>query len=166
MSKIGPIVVDETRVESVICFASFRLYPTQRILTEDGKPLRVGGRALDILITLVERQGEVVGKRELMERVWPNTFVEDDNLKVHVSALRRAIGHDNGARRYIVSIPGRGYSFVAPVTTERVDGEPKSATQKKRTHNLPPLPTRLIGRTSAVARLVQQINRRRMVTVV
>src|SRR6266516_4292576 len=110
MSKIGPIVEAEAAVESVICFDSFRLFTTQRILMEDGKPLRVGGRALDILIALVERQGEVVGKSELMERVWPDTFVEDDNLKVHVSALRRAMGDGGGARRYIVSIPGRGYS--------------------------------------------------------
>jgi hypothetical protein len=57
------------------------------MLTEGGKPLRVGGRALDILIALVQRHGEVVGKSELLKLVWPNTFVEEDNLKVHVSAL-------------------------------------------------------------------------------
>ncbi len=78
------------------------------MLTEDGRPLRVGGRALDILIALVQRHGEVVGKSELLNFVWPNTLVEEDNLKVHVSALRRAMGDGSAGKRYIISAPGRG----------------------------------------------------------
>jgi predicted ATPase/DNA-binding winged helix-turn-helix (wHTH) protein len=136
------------------------------MLTEDGRPLRVGGRALDILIALVQRHGEVVGKSELLKLVWPNTFVEEDNLKVHVSALRRAMGDGSAGKRYIVSAPGRGYAFVAPITFEFIDEKIEPAPQKKRSHNLPTLLTRLIGRAAAVARLGQQIERHRIVTIV
>ncbi|WP_426425572.1 ATP-binding protein [Bradyrhizobium genosp. A] len=133
---------------------------------DDGKLLRVGGRALDILIFLVQRNGEVVGKTEIMARVWPNTFVEEDNLKVHISALRRAIGDGGGAKRYIVSVPGRGYAFVAPVSSDGVDARSEAGIPMKPANNVPTLLTRLIGRDAAVAQLVQQIDRHRMVTVV
>jgi predicted ATPase/DNA-binding winged helix-turn-helix (wHTH) protein len=136
------------------------------MLTEDGRPLRVGGRALDILIALVQRHGEVVGKSELLNLVWPNTFVEEDNLKVHVSALRRAMGDGSAGKRYIISAPGRGYAFVSPITFESIDEKIEPAVHKKRTHNLPTLLTRLIGRTAAVARLAQQIEHHRIVTIV
>jgi predicted ATPase/DNA-binding winged helix-turn-helix (wHTH) protein len=136
------------------------------MLTEGGKPLRVGGRALDILIALVQRHGEVVGKSELLKLVWPNTFVEEDNLKVHVSALRRAMGDGSAGKRYIVSAPGRGYAFVAPITFEFNDEKTEPAAQKKRTHNLPAQLTRLTGRAAAVDRLGQQIERHRIITIV
>jgi len=65
---------------------------------------------------LVERAGEVVGKDELITKVWPNVFVDDGNLKTQMSTLRRALGEDGAARRYIITIPGRGYNFVVPVS--------------------------------------------------
>ena len=77
--------------------------------------MRLGSRAFDILAALVERAGEVVGKEELIARAWPKTFVEESNLKIQVSALRRALGDGQGGNRYIVTVPGRGYNFVAPV---------------------------------------------------
>jgi DNA-binding winged helix-turn-helix (wHTH) protein len=101
--------------EIVFSFGSFRLLPTQRLLLSGDEPVRVGSRALDILIVLVERAGELVSKDELMARVWPNTFVVPANLTVHVTALRRAL---RGEGRYFVNIPGRGYFFVAPVVLE------------------------------------------------
>lgn len=104
--------------ELAISFGPFRLHPTQRLLLEGGKPLNLGSRALDILIALVERAGQVVGKAELMNRVWPNTFVEGGNLKVHVAALRKALGDGRPGQRYVVNVHGRGYVFVAPVRRE------------------------------------------------
>ena len=101
--------------EVVFSFGSFRLLPTQRLLLSGDEPVRVGSRALDILIVLVERAGELVSKDELMARVWPNTFVVPANLTVHVATLRRALRGDG---RYFVNIPGRGYFFVAPVVLE------------------------------------------------
>ena len=105
--------------EPVVSFGPFRLFPTQRLLLEGETPLRLGSRALDILIALVERPGELVCKKELMARVWPDTVVEEGNLKVHVAALRRALADGQAGHRYLATIPGRGYRFVAPVVSRR-----------------------------------------------
>jgi DNA-binding winged helix-turn-helix (wHTH) protein len=113
-------------VERAISFDRFRLLPGQRLLLEADRPLRLGSRAFDILIALVERHGEVVSKAELMARVWPNTFVEDGNLKVHVAALRKALRDGQDGNRYLTNIPGRGYCFVAPVTLS--DGAPNGSS--------------------------------------
>src|SRR5580692_11647753 len=86
------------------------------MLLEGDKPLRLGSRALDILIALVERAGDLVGKDELLTRVWPSTFVAEVNLRVHVGALRKVLGDGRSGHRYISTIPGRGYCFVAEVT--------------------------------------------------
>jgi len=97
-------------------FGPFLLLPSQRLLLEGDSRVAIGSRAFDILTMLVERAGEVVGKDELIARVWPKLFVDDGNLKVQVSMLRRALGEGRPGRRYIVAIPGRGYNFVAPVS--------------------------------------------------
>jgi DNA-binding winged helix-turn-helix (wHTH) protein len=97
-------------------FGQFQLLPSQRLLLEGTKRVHIGSRAFDILSTLVERAGDVVGKDELIARVWPKVFVDESNLKTQVSALRRALGEARTGRCYIVTIPGRGYSFVAPVS--------------------------------------------------
>jgi DNA-binding winged helix-turn-helix (wHTH) protein len=99
----------------VMSLGSFQLLPDQRLLLEGDRPLRVGSRALDILVALVERAGNLVSKDELMTRGWPDTFVDDANLRVHVAALRRALRDGEGGNRYIFTVPGRGYWFVAPV---------------------------------------------------
>ena len=99
-----------------IVFGPFRLFPTRRLLLEGEKPVRLGSRAFDILVALVERAGELVSKDELMARVWPNTFVEESNLKVQVAGLRRVLGDRRGSNQYLATISGRGYRFVAPVT--------------------------------------------------
>ena len=107
-------------------FGPFYLIPIKRLLLEGEKPLRVGSRAIEILIALVERHGELVTREELMARVWPNLFVEPSNLTVHIAALRRALGDGLNGHRYLVNIPGRGYRSVAQVSA--VDKEmPRSA---------------------------------------
>jgi DNA-binding winged helix-turn-helix (wHTH) protein len=98
-----------------VSFGPFCLLPTQFLLLEGDKPVLLGSRALEILIVLLERRGELVGKQELMARVWPNIFVEPANLTVHVSALRRSLRDGQQGNRFIINIPGRGYCFVAPV---------------------------------------------------
>jgi DNA-binding winged helix-turn-helix (wHTH) protein len=98
-----------------ISFGSFRLLPTQFLLLEGDKPVPLGSRALEILIVLLQRPGELVGKQELMNRVWPNVFVEPANLTVHISALRRMLRDGRDGNRFIINIPGRGYCFVASV---------------------------------------------------
>src|SRR5262245_24950210 len=104
-----------------ISFGSFRLLPTQFLLLERDKPVSLGSRALEILIVLLERPGEVVSKEELMARVWPNVFVESANLTVHMSALRRTLRDGREGNRFIINIPGRGYGFVTPVEVSKED---------------------------------------------
>jgi DNA-binding winged helix-turn-helix (wHTH) protein len=99
-----------------ISFGSFRLLPAQRLLLQGDRPVPLGSRALEILIVLLERPSELVSKQELMARVWPNTVVQPENLKVHISALRRALRDGRDGNRFIINIPGRGYCLVAPVT--------------------------------------------------
>src|SRR5712692_8703133 len=150
-----------------ISFGPFRLLPTQRLLLEGDQPVRLGSRAFDILAVLVERAGEVVSKEELIARAWPQTFVEEANLKIQVSALRRALGDGQGGRRYIATIPGRGYNFVAPVRFEKPPQAPLPATiASAAAHNLPLAATRMIGREEAVATLVSRLSRERLLTIV
>src|SRR5215475_8719892 len=101
--------------DHAIAFGPFRLFPTQQLLLEGERPLRLGSRALDILTLLATRPGELISKEELVAQVWPNTFVEEGNLRVHIAALRRALGDGQTGERYVVTVPGRGYRFIAPV---------------------------------------------------
>jgi DNA-binding winged helix-turn-helix (wHTH) protein len=102
-----------------VSFGPFRLLPAQFLLLEGDKPVPLGSRALEMLIVLLERPGELVTKQELMARVWPKLFVEPANLTVHMSALRRRLRDGRDGNRFIINIPGRGYCFVAPVTLGR-----------------------------------------------
>ena len=98
-----------------VSFGPFRLLPTQFVLLEGDRPVPLGSRALEILIVLLERPGELVSKQQLMARVWPNIFVQPANLTVHISALRRMLRDGRDGNRFIINIPGRGYRFVASV---------------------------------------------------
>jgi DNA-binding winged helix-turn-helix (wHTH) protein len=150
-------------------FGPFHLIPTQRLLLEAGKQLRLGSRALDILIELVERHGELLSKEELMARVWPKMFVEPSNLTVHVAALRRVLGDGRNGNRYLVNIPGRGYRFVAPVRV--ADDAMPSLPQlhpivASGANNLPAEITRLVGRAEALRTLAAQLSEQRFSTIV
>src|SRR5262245_39789061 len=89
-----------------LAFGPFRLLPVERVLLEGERPVRLGSRALEILLALLERSGEVVGKNELMARVWPKIVVEEAALRVHVSALRKALGCGQGGLRYVENVTG------------------------------------------------------------
>jgi FixJ family two-component response regulator/DNA-binding winged helix-turn-helix (wHTH) protein len=114
--------------QRAISFGPFRLLPTQGLLLQASRRVHLGSRALEILLALVERPGELVSKAELMARAWPDTIVEECNLRVQVAGLRRALGDGHGGNRYLATIPGRGYRFVAPVTL--TDGPAQSAPQQ------------------------------------
>jgi predicted ATPase len=150
-----------------VSFGPFRLLAAQRLLLEGDNPVRLGSRAFDILAALLERPGEVVGKKELLARAWPQTFVEEANLKFQVSALRRALGDGHGGQRYVVTVPGRGYNFVAPVSlAEPSRAPPLPASAPAAAHNLPFAAIRMIGRDEAVAAVVSRLSRERLVTIV
>ena len=131
-----------------------------------GVPVAVGQRAFEILLLLVSRHGELATKDELMTAVWPGIVVEENNIQVHVSALRKVLAKAGDAGRYLVTIPGRGYRFVAPVEcdsanqpnrpTTAVPGQAATvaaAGSPAARNNLPHPLTSLIGREAEVAEI-------------
>jgi DNA-binding winged helix-turn-helix (wHTH) protein len=98
-------------------FGPYLYIPRRQLLLKDGQPVRIGCRALDLLAAFVQRPGELLTKRELIDQAWPSTTVVEGNLKVHIAALRRALDDDAGSAHYIATVNGRGYRFIAPVET-------------------------------------------------
>src|ERR1700710_2318599 len=96
-------------------FGPFELSIGERLLRRDGRVLPLGDRALDILSYLADRSGEVIAKQELIDHVWSDVIVEEGSLRVHVAAIRKALGDGQFGNRYIANIKGRGYSFVGTV---------------------------------------------------
>jgi DNA-binding winged helix-turn-helix (wHTH) protein len=108
-------------------FGPFRLDRRNRSLTRDGAPVSVGGRALDVLVVLASAAGETVGKDALLDQVWPGLIVEENNLQVQISALRKVLGDG-----WIVTVPGRGYRLTVPsvgadASTRSADALPEVA---------------------------------------
>lgn len=152
-------------VETVLHFGPYQIYPASRVILEAGRPLRLGQRALDILLALLERAGEVVSKRELLARAWPDQDIDEGNLRVHMTALRKALGDGQNGRRFIVTIALRGYSFVEPLIAS-AQATPAPQDGPSTDHNLPPRRNRLLGREAELARLVAELPRRRCVSLV
>ena len=136
------------------------------MLLEGEKRLRLGSRALEILAFLAERPGALVTKEELVARVWPNTLVEEGNLRVHMAALRRTLGDGHGDTQYIATVPGRGYRFIGSVDVSDHSESTIHAPPHGRTEsNLPAPLTRMIGRDDVVAAIVAQMPQRRFITI-
>lgn len=153
--------------EQAVHFGPYRIYPGQRLVMEAGQPLRLGRRAMDILLILLQHAGQVVSKQELIAGVWPKSVVEDINLRVHMAALRKALGDGQAGQRYIVTVAQRGYSFVAPYSLEQIlQPAPSEEAPAPSGHNLPVRRTRMIGRQSLVDSLVGQLSRQRFITLV
>jgi DNA-binding winged helix-turn-helix (wHTH) protein len=100
--------------DAALEFGRFRILIRRRQLTADGIPVRLGTRAFDLLTVLLEADGSLVAKEELLSRVWPGIYVSEENLKVQISALRKALGKDRG---FIRTEVGRGYRFTAVVNS-------------------------------------------------
>src|SRR5215472_2522327 len=152
--------------EETFVFGSFRLVPAQRMLLDDGKQVRLGSRALDILTALVERAGETITKEQLIARIWPDTVVDDGALRVHVAALRKALSDGRAGRRYVANNPGRGYALVAPVTREHAFPAIAPPNSRAENTNLPAPLMRIVGRDDVIAALAAQLSRRRFLTIV
>ncbi|WP_460410465.1 MULTISPECIES: ATP-binding protein [unclassified Pseudomonas] len=145
-------------------FGPYRIHPGQRLVLEGEQPLRLGRRAMDILLILLAHAGEVVSKQQLMAGVWPDSVVEDINLRVHMAALRKALGDGQAGQRYIITVAQRGYSFVAPVLPQSMEERPVGDAGGR--HNLPLRRTRMIGRQALVDSLMTQLPRQRCITLV
>ncbi len=142
-------------------FGAFELQPSSRLLLKDGTPVKLGGRAFDLLLTLVERRDRVVPKSELLDLVWPHLVVEENNLQVHVMALRKLLGP-----RAIATVPGRGYRFVAAVDLDtQGDAAPPPTSAPAGQAGLRPLTPVLIGREGDLQDLCDTLGMQRLVTV-
>jgi Tol biopolymer transport system component/DNA-binding winged helix-turn-helix (wHTH) protein len=115
-------------------FGPYRLDPIKRRLLKDGMPVQLTPKAFDTLLTLVEARGQVLEKDYLMNRVWPNIFIEEGNLTVTISMLRKVLGENRGEHRYIVTIPGKGYRFVADVREFQDEEADLIVKEHARTH--------------------------------
>jgi predicted ATPase/DNA-binding winged helix-turn-helix (wHTH) protein len=155
------------RPKDVLSFGPFSLLVVGRLLKRADEPIPLGGRALDVLIALTERAGEVVSYRELISIAWPNVTVDEANLRVQIATLRKALGDGEGGARYIANIAGRGYCFVAPVT--RSTGPPitpQGNADGEQPRKLPPRLARMVGRDEVVRAVSEQLTEGRFVSIV
>jgi predicted ATPase/DNA-binding winged helix-turn-helix (wHTH) protein len=145
-------------------FGPFELNVAERSLRKASQVIPIGGRAYDILIALLENAGEVVGKAELIARAWPDVTVEEGSLRVHLSALRKALGDGQFGNKYIASIQGQGYSFIAPVARLPTDHDGGNASAG--TSNLPPALVRMVGRNKVVLEILGLLRtEQRLITI-
>ncbi len=160
-------------------FGPFLLVPTQRRLQDGEATLHIGSRAFDILTVLVEHGGEIVSNEELVARVWANAVVAPGSLRVHVAALRKALGDSqgHGGQHYIINVPLKGYSFVAPVVRKHLSDTRSGQAERSanasvliastpQSHALPPQLSRAIGRGELIDELVRNMPQRRCIALV
>src|SRR5262245_7401732 len=127
-----------------VSFGPFRLVASERLLMKDGTPVDLGGRALDILIALTSQPNEAISKNDLLARVWPDVTVEEGSLRFHIAGLRKALGDGKDGARYITTLAGRGYCFVAPISRAGSDVAPVAPGNFPHA-NLPSRLSRMVG---------------------
>src|SRR5947207_4637677 len=134
--------------DAVIRFGQFGVLPRARQLLVDGQPIELGSRAFDLLMVLIGAPGTLITKKELIRRVWPDTVVEESNLKVQMSALRRVLNAD---RDVIKTVHGRGYVFTSEVTTasNKPDAFARAGSEPKSPQLAPALPSSLSAWSSS-----------------
>jgi predicted ATPase/DNA-binding winged helix-turn-helix (wHTH) protein len=153
--------------KDVLSFGPFRLIPGERLLTREGAIVELGARALDILIALVSTPNEVISKKDLLSRVWPDVTVGESSLRFHMASLRKALGDGKDGARYITTLAGRGYCFVAPVSRSRAEAEAAAAVGADFRHaNLPSRLAGLIDREDDLQKVAARLEATRFVTVV
>jgi predicted ATPase/DNA-binding winged helix-turn-helix (wHTH) protein len=145
-------------------FGPFELSIGERLLRREGQVLPLGGRALDILIYLVERPGEVIAKQELIDHVWSDVTVEEGSVRVHVAAIRKALADGQFGDRYIANSKGRGYSFVGTVVPLAASTESWNDRVLHR-GRLPVRPHIMIGREAVVNDVGAKLRDERFVTL-
>src|ERR1700754_4572493 len=126
-------------------FGPFELNVAEHCLRKANQVVPLGGRAYDILIALLEKAGKVVTKAELIAKAWPDVTVGEGSLRVHLSALRKALGDGQFGNKYIANLQGEGYSFIAPVTRLHED---RDNSESARFSSLPPVLRRMVGRNN------------------
>ena len=146
-------------------FGEFELAPVARALWRNGEQVKLGSRALDILIALASRPGQILPKDDLTQLVWRGAFVDETALRVGISAVRKALGP--GGDRYIATIPGRGYCFVHDVKTAPPKLVPEAPQlEQLNPRRLPAQIARVVGRDEVIATLATEVTRRRFLSLV
>jgi len=107
--------------DRTLYFDNFEVDPERRQLRNNGEVVALGAKAFELFLVLIENQDRVVSKDELLDTVWAGQFVEENNLTVHIAAIRKALGEKKGENRYIVTIPGRGYEFIGEASANGHD---------------------------------------------
>src|SRR5712672_1304643 len=153
-----------TAVHRKLKFGPFELSSSERVLRRGGEALPLGGRALDILIYLADRPGEVIAKQELMDRIWSDVTVEEGSIRVHVAAIRKALGDGQFGNRYIANIKGRGYSFVGNIVS-LAGGTGSTHARFRNQGRLPVRPIMMIGREALVSEVSDKVRNERFVTL-
>jgi PAS domain S-box-containing protein len=151
-------------VDRNLQFGPFELSSRERVLRREGVVLPLGSRALELLIYLAEHPGEVIAKQELIDHVWPDVTVEEGSLRVHVAAIRKAIGDGQFGNRYIANVKGRGYSFVGTVVPVARSTERRNA-KFRYPGRLPMRPLMMIGRETVVGEVSDKLRNERFVTL-
>ncbi|MBR0710311.1 ATP-binding protein [Bradyrhizobium liaoningense] len=153
------------RRELTYCFGPFRLVPSRQLLLLDGRPVKLGGRAFELLQLLVQRRGDLVSKNELMAAAWPGTFLHDSNLKVNMWSLRRSLGDAQIEPAYIATVARRGYKFIAEVQTSigEIGDDPALAGPLPLSN--PPLPRGIVGREAEIVEIADLLADNRHVTL-
>jgi predicted ATPase/DNA-binding winged helix-turn-helix (wHTH) protein len=164
---IGDARPSGDEAETVFAFGEYRVFPRQRRFLGGRAAIELGSRAFDVLMALVEAEGRLVAKSELRKRVWPSTVVDDHNIEVQISALRKALGGD---RDLIRTEAGRGYRLAATITlvtagsASMPPGSTSLAARPPMT-NLPTTISSLVGRGREVPELLELVETHRLVTL-
>ena len=153
------------RQELTFCFGPFRLVPRRQLLLLDGRPVKLGGRAFELLQLLVQRRGELVSKKELMAAAWPGTFLHDSNLKVNMWSLRRSLGDTQIEPVYIATVARRGYKFIADVQISIGEVEDDLALADPLPLSNPPLLRGIVGREAEIVEIADLLADNRHVTL-
>jgi len=153
------------RQELTFCFGPFRLVPRRQLLLLDGRPVKLGGRAFELLQLLVQRRGELVSKKELMAAAWPGTFLHDSNLKVNMWSLRRSLGDTQIEPVYIATVARRGYKFIADVQASVGEIEDDLALADPLPLSNAPLLRGIVGREAEIVEIADLLADNRHVTL-
>ena len=151
----------------VASFGAYSLIPNERLLTRNGTPVPLGARAFDILLALVSQSNELISKRDLLAHVWPDVHVEESSLRFHVAILRKALGDGEDGARYIATLAGKGYCFVARVSWSDDRGPATTIVSANFKHaNLPSRLSRIVGREKDILSISTDLMAERLVTIV
>jgi predicted ATPase/DNA-binding winged helix-turn-helix (wHTH) protein len=148
----------------VSSFGPFRLHVTERLLEKNGVPVKIGSRALDILITLLEQAPEVVSQHDLNRRAWGRLIVDESSIRAHIARLRKRLDEADPAVSYIANIPGRGYCFTGAVAWSVCEATTRKAPMAAL--HLPRGPLLMVGRDAAVRELTARLKKQRFVSIV